>query len=79
MLEAIYVHFSMPSKNKKLHDMQKLLNIKICTFSQISDTRWVCRHKNCKAVIDNFKSIINILNKEVEDNYDRDVSRAIGL
>jgi len=69
----------MPSKNKKLHDIQKLLNIKICTLSQISDTRWVCRHKNCKTVIDNFKSIINILNKEVEDNNDRDVPRANGL
>lgn len=77
MLVAIY--FSKPSKNKKLQDMQKLLGIKICTFSQISDTRWVCCHKNCKAVIDNFRSILNILNKEVEDNNNRDVSRVIGL
>lgn len=79
MLEAIYVHFSMPSKNKKLQEMQKHLNIKPCTLSQISDTRWICRYKNCKAVIDNYKSIINILKQEVEDNNDRDVSRAIGL
>lgn len=31
--------------------------------------------KMCKAVINNFKTIIKILNKAIEDN-DRDVSRA---
>lgn len=79
MSEAIYVQFSMPSKNKKLQEMQKHLNIKLCTLSQISDTRLICRYKNCKAVIDNYKLIVNVLKKEVEDNNDRDVSRTIGL
>lgn len=48
------------------------------TLSAISDTRWVCRHKNCKAVIENFSSIVEVLNHEVEEDNDRDVSRAIG-
>lgn len=66
----------MPTKNKKLQDVQKLLknikifniwyllifkylnSIKICTLSQISDTRWICHHKNCKAVINNFKNVL---------------------
>lgn len=30
-------------------------------------------------MVDNYKSIINILKHEVEDNNDKDISRAIGL
>lgn len=48
------------------------------TLSAISDTRWVCRHKNCKAVIEHFSSIVEVLKHEVEEDNDRDVSRAIG-
>ncbi len=48
--------------------MQNHLNIMPCTFSQISDTRWICRYKNCKAVIHNYKSIVNNLKQKVEDN-----------
>lgn len=59
--------------------MQNYLSIKPCTLLQTSDTRWISRYKNCKAVIDNYKSIVNMLKQEVEDNNDKDISRAIGL
>ncbi|CAI6372654.1 unnamed protein product [Macrosiphum euphorbiae] len=78
-LEAIYVHFSTPKKNKKLQDVQKKLKMNKLTLSAISDTRWVCRHKNCKAVIESFSSIVEVLEHEVEEDNDGDVSRAIGI
>lgn len=58
--------------------MQIKLKMNIITLSSISNTRWVCRHKNCKATIENFKSIVDVLQEEIEVNNDRDVSRAIG-
>lgn len=51
-LESIYVHFSYPTKNQQLIDMQKKLGLKIKTIGKISDTRWNCRYKNCDAVLD---------------------------
>lgn len=58
--------------------MQKKLKMKTLTLSAISDTRWVCRYKNCKAVIENFSSIVEVLKQEIEENNDLDVTRAIG-
>jgi len=58
--------------------MEVKLKMNVVTLSSISDTRWVCKHKNCKAVVENFKLILDVLQKEVEENNDRDVSRAIG-
>jgi len=48
------------------------------TMIYISDTRWVCRYKNCEAVITNFVAILQILHTEIEENSDRNVSQAIG-
>mgnify|MGYP001610189528 CR=1 FL=1 len=72
------MNFSTPKKNKKLQDIQKKLKMNKLTLSAISDTRWVCRHKNCKAVIEHFSSIVEVLKHEVEEDNDREVSRAIG-
>jgi len=47
-------------------------------MTHLSDTRWVCRYKNCDAVLNNFKAILQVLNEEIEANYDRNVSQAIG-
>lgn len=55
--------------------MQVKLKINMLAVSSISDIRWVCRHKNCKATIENFKLIVDLLQEEV--NNDRDVSWAI--
>ena len=46
---------------------------------KICDTRWICRYKNCEAIIYNYKAIVNALQKEVEDQYDKDVVQAIGI
>ncbi|XP_008178588.1 zinc finger MYM-type protein 1-like [Acyrthosiphon pisum] len=76
---SLYVHFSRPSTNFKLKEMQNKLNIKTTTLMAISDTRWVCRIQNCDAVYNNFEVLIEVLNDEVDLNKDMDVAQAIGL
>jgi len=44
----------------------------------MSDTRWVCRYKNCETVITNFAAILQILHTFIEENSDTNVSQAIG-
>lgn len=79
MLEAIYVHFSQPSKNKKLCEMQGNLGLNKGNLLRICDTRWVCRYKNCVAMLKNYSSILNILNDEIEEQTDKDVARALDI
>jgi hypothetical protein len=71
MLEAIYVHFSQPSKNKKLCEMQGNLRLNKGNLLRICDTRWVCRYKNYVAMLKNYSSILNILNDEIEEQTDK--------
>lgn len=78
-MEALYVHFSHPTKNLKLTDLQFKLNMKKITLSQLSDTRWVCRYKSCDAVITNFNVIVQVLNDEIDDQQSKCVAQAIGL
>ncbi|XP_050065782.1 zinc finger MYM-type protein 1-like [Aphis gossypii] len=78
-LEALYVHFSQPTKNKKMTDIQEKLGVKKTKIPQLSDTRWVCRYKSCNSVIANFKPILYILDEEIELQKDKDVAQAIGL
>lgn len=79
VLEAIYVHFSQPSKNKKLCEMQSNLGLNKGNLLRICDTRWVCRYKNCVAMLKNYSSILNILNDEIEEQINKDVARALGI
>jgi len=58
--------------------MQKKLGIKETSLTRISDTRWNCRFKNCRAVKQNYQAIIQLLNSEVDIAMNRDVSQAIG-
>ncbi|CAI6365209.1 unnamed protein product [Macrosiphum euphorbiae] len=76
---SIYVHFSQPSKNKKLCEMQRNLGLNKGNVLRICDTRWVCRYKNCVAMLKNYSSILNILNDEIEEQIDKDVARALGI
>jgi len=46
---------------------------------RICDTRWICHYKNCEAIINNYKAIVAILQKEVEDQNDKHVAQAIGI
>ncbi|KAL4104378.1 hypothetical protein QTP88_019679 [Uroleucon formosanum] len=78
-IECIYVHFSHPSKNRQLTDLQKSLGLKIKTFGRISNTRWNCRYKNCEALKQCFRSILIVLKTEIENEADRDVNEAIGI
>ncbi|KAL4089356.1 hypothetical protein QTP88_024403 [Uroleucon formosanum] len=78
-LEALYVYFSRPSTNKKLKDMQLKMDIKASSITRISDTRWVCRYKNCKAVKDNFEVILEVLREEIDADSNLDVAQAIGI
>lgn len=59
--------------------MQLKMDIKASSITQISDTRWVCRYKNCKAVKDNFEVILEVLTEEIDANSNLDVAQAIGI
>ncbi|XP_025204577.1 uncharacterized protein LOC112601275 [Melanaphis sacchari] len=78
-LEALYIHFSIPSKNMMLVDIQEKLGIKKTKLCSISDTRWSCRFKNCKMVMEHYSSIIKVLKYEIEENTDKNVANAIGI
>jgi hypothetical protein len=77
-LEALYIHFSIPSKNILLVDIQEKLRIKKTKLCSISDTRWSCRFKNCKMVMELYSSIIKVLKYEIEKNNDKNVANGIG-
>jgi len=62
----------------KLQDIQNELGLKNRSMTHLSDTRWVCRYKNCDVILNNFKAILQVLNEEIEANYYRNVSQAIG-
>lgn len=58
--------------------MQNKLEIKQTSLIRVSDTRWNCRIRNCRAVKINYPAIIHALTEDVEDCMNRDVSQAIG-
>lgn len=74
-MESIHIYFSFPSKNIKLQDIQNDLGLKNRSMTHLSDTRWVCRYKNCDVVLNNFTAILQVLNEEIEANFDRNVSQ----
>lgn len=78
-LEALYVHFSHPSKDFKLTEMQQKLGLKINKLTQLSETRWVCRYKSCKALITNYQAILKSLDEEINEQKSKDVAHAIGM
>ncbi|CAI6366510.1 unnamed protein product [Macrosiphum euphorbiae] len=78
-LEAVYVHFSQPGKDKLLQDLQKSMQIKSLSISRLCETRWSCRLKNCKAVHNSFGVIVNILQNEINEDTNKEVAQAIGL
>jgi len=77
-IEAVFVHFSHPSKNAKLIEVQEKLKIKKSTFMRVCDTRWICRFKNCESIMNNFECIIQILQEEIVSDSDKNVAQAIG-
>lgn len=74
----VYVHFSRPSNNVKLNEVQSKLGLKKGNVLRICDTRWVSRYKNCESMIKNYSSILDFLNNEVEAQMDKDAIEAIG-
>ncbi|KAF0707970.1 zinc finger MYM-type protein 1-like, partial [Aphis craccivora] len=78
-LEMIYVHFARPSNNTKLGKIQLDLGLKKGSILRVCDTRWVCRFKNCEAMIRNYTAIIEYLSNEIEEQSDKDVVEAIGI
>ncbi|KAL5245991.1 hypothetical protein ACI65C_013399 [Semiaphis heraclei] len=79
ILEAAFVHFSRPSNHLKLSEIQSKLGIKKGNILRICDTRWVCRYKNCEAMLINYTAIVDFLNYEVEEQADKDVAQAMGI
>ncbi|XP_022160465.1 zinc finger MYM-type protein 1-like [Myzus persicae] len=78
-LKALYVHFSHPSKDFKLTKMQQKLGLKINKLTQLSESRWVCRYKSCKALITNYQAILKTLDGEINEQKSKDVAHAIGV
>lgn len=74
----VYVHFSRPSNNAKLIEVQSKLGLKKGNVLRICDTRWVCCYKNCESMIKNYSSILEFLKNEVEAQVDKDAIEAIG-
>lgn len=46
---------------------------------RVSDTRWICRFRNCQSIINNFEALIRILREEIDINNDKNVAQAIGM
>lgn len=59
--------------------MQKNLSLNKGNVLRTCNTRWMCRYKNCVAMLNNYSSIINILNEEIKEQIDKDVARALGI
>jgi hypothetical protein len=78
-LESLYVHFSHPSKNQKLTEIQTKLGIKYTTMIRLSDNRWNCRYRNIGSVKNSYKAIIQALEEKIENEEDRGVNEAIGI
>ncbi|KAL4131439.1 hypothetical protein QTP88_008752 [Uroleucon formosanum] len=78
-LESLYIHFSHPSKNQKLIEIQTKLKIKYTSMIRLSDTRWNCRYRNIESVKASYKTIIQALEEEIENEDDRGVNEAIGI
>ncbi|KAL4091985.1 hypothetical protein QTP88_026579 [Uroleucon formosanum] len=80
ILLSVYMYiFLTLQKNHQLTDLQKSLGLKIKTIGRISNTRWNCGYKNFQALKQCFKSILSVLNNEIENKADRDVNEAIGI
>ncbi|KAL4097919.1 hypothetical protein QTP88_022611 [Uroleucon formosanum] len=75
--ESLYIHFSHPSKNQKLIEIQTKLGLKYTSMIRLSDTRWNCRYRNIESVKASYKAIIQAL-EEIENEDDRGVNEAIG-
>lgn len=75
----IYVHFSRPSNNSKLNKIQSQLGLKKGSALKVCDTRWVCRFKNCEAMVTNYTAIMEYLSNEIEEQSDKDIVEALGI
>ncbi|XP_008179531.1 zinc finger MYM-type protein 1-like [Acyrthosiphon pisum] len=76
-LESLYIHFSHPSKNQHLIEIQTNLGIKHRSMIRLSDTRWNCRYRNIECVKASYKAIIQALEEEIENEDDRGLNEAI--
>ncbi|XP_060855120.1 uncharacterized protein LOC132932772 [Metopolophium dirhodum] len=79
MIDSVYVHFSRPLNNSKLCDIQSKLGLKKGNMLRVCDTRWVCRYKNCEAMLNNFNAIVKYLENEIDEQSDKDIAQAIGI
>lgn len=66
-LVSLYIHFSHPSKNQHLIEIQTNLGIKHRSMIRLSDTRWNCRYRNIECVKASYKAIIQALEEEIKN------------
>ncbi|KAL4149980.1 hypothetical protein QTP88_003831 [Uroleucon formosanum] len=72
---AIYTHCMAHRLNLVVVDLW----LKKGSILRVCNTRWVCRFKNCEAMIRNYTAIIEYLSNEIEEQSDKDVVEAIGI
>ncbi|KAL4149973.1 hypothetical protein QTP88_003824 [Uroleucon formosanum] len=68
-LEAVHLHFAMPTTNYTFLEIKKKLKIKNKSITRISDTRWSC-------LMDNYPALLEVLIEEIKYNNDTDVAQA---
>jgi hypothetical protein len=61
-IEALHTHLAHPGVNVRLKKIQKSLGIKSSReIHSLSETCWVSRFENCKAVLINYEAIKTVL------------------
>lgn len=79
ILESLYVHFAEPGSHHTLKSTIDLLGVKPFEITQLSDTRWICRFANCQKVVKQYQTIIEALEREIDDNSDLKSVTASGI
>lgn len=75
----MYVHFSYPTTNTKLIEIQEKLNLKKTKIGELSDIQWICQLKSFDAVLNNFKAIECVLTEEIEVQESKNMTQVIGI
>lgn len=80
IIEALHIHFGNPGNHERLKQIQTALEIKNRTeIGSLSKTRWSCRYENCQNLIDNYASVKDALETEIDEAKDKNAIEAIGI
>lgn len=78
-VESLYSHFAKPGNHSDLKRISQALQIKHLSVTSLSKTRWSCRYQNCKSIINNYATIKDALEEEINEGKDKNAVEALGL